>query len=176
MPAIRKRVRLFVAATALIAAGCILAALGAVFHASEAWFFMFFGLPGTVLLSFFLIREFKRLQDAQLILDNRILHIRPVTGSAETSGRQSADGGFRIDFFVSCFGLLLDSKIIKFNQEGIRLKDVEIGRDYISLSYGTDKKTQKARLLLAAVDSRELTRIAEKFRYETGVMPTITSG
>lgn len=85
-----------------------------------------------------------------------------------------SDGADDIEVFVSYFGILLDSRVIKFNQEGTFLKAVEIGRDYISLTYGTDKRVQSTRLLHAAIDDKEVDRIAEKFRHETGIVPVIT--
>ena len=76
--------------------------------------------------------------------------------------------------FVSGFGILLGSKIIKFNQGGIRLKAVEIGRDYLSIDFGTDVEIRNIRLLHIRPDSAALAGIIEKFRYETGITPTIT--
>lgn len=85
-----------------------------------------------------------------------------------------SDGVDDIDVFVSYFGILLESRVIKFNQEGTFLKAVEIGPDYISLTYGTDKRVQSTRLLHAAIDDEEVERIAERFRHETGIVPVIT--
>ncbi len=79
-----------------------------------------------------------------------------------------------VEMYVSCFGILLGSKVIKFNQEGIRLKAVEIGRYYLSIDYGIDMDIRNIRLLYARPDSAVLAGIIEKFRYETGVTPTIT--
>ena len=73
---------------------------------------------------------------------------------------------------VSYFGILLGEKIIKFNQDGIRLRTVEIGADFISFTYGTEKRTQNIRLLRPAIDPATLEQISEKFRYETGITPT----
>ncbi|NSW92071.1 MAG: hypothetical protein HPY74_15615 [Firmicutes bacterium] len=119
------------------------------------------------------IREYNRFKAARLILENRILHIRPAV--IDHAGKDDADLlSESIEVFVSCFGILMGAKIVKFNQEGIRLKTVEIGLDYISLEYGTDTYTRKIRLLYAKPDSGRLADIAEKFRYETGVVPIIT--
>ncbi len=61
-----------------------------------------------------------------------------------------------MEVFVSYFGILLDSKIIKFNQDGILLKAVEIGRDFISLTYGKGKQIRNTRLFHAEISSGEL--------------------
>jgi hypothetical protein len=51
---------------------------------------------------------------------------------------------------------------------------VEIGRDYLSIDYGIDMDIRNIRLLYARPDSDILAGIIEKFRYETGITPTIT--
>ena len=76
-----------------------------------------------------------------------------------------------IEIFVSCFGILLDSKIIKFNTEGISLKKVEVGHDYILLAYGKGEKYKTIRLLHSNINEPELRDIIEKFRRETGIIP-----
>jgi hypothetical protein len=53
------------------------------------------------------------------------------------------------------------------------LKAVEIGRDYVSLSYGTDKRLQTSRLLNTTLNEDELRTISERFRDETGIVPVI---
>jgi hypothetical protein len=117
----------------------------------------------------------KKLKDAQLIVENQILHIQPAVfrepDSRKESGIQPCE---TIEMFVSGFGILLGSKIIKFNQAGIRLKAVEIGRDYLSIDYGTDAEVRNIRLLHARPDSAVLVGIIEKFRYETGIVPVVT--
>ena len=115
--------------------------------------------------------EYKKLKMAQLIVENQILHIRPAVISAGDA-EEPEDAG-SIEVFVSYFGILLDSKIIKFTYDGIRLQAVEFGRDFISLTYGTDKRVQNIRLLCEVVDRNELEEIVEKFRYETGIVPVI---
>lgn len=119
------------------------------------------------------MREYKKLKTARLIIENQILNIRPAVISDSDGNASKPEDAENIEVFVSYFGILLDTKIIKFNQNGIRLKAVEIGRDFISLTYGTDKRMQNTRLLRAAIDNGALEKIVEQFRYETGVMPII---
>jgi hypothetical protein len=69
--------------------------------------------------------------------------------------------------------VLIDSKIVKFNQKGIWLKAVELGEDFISLTYGTKKKTQNVKVFHAVNKECELNEVARKFRYETGIDPII---
>ena len=122
---------------------------------------------------FFTMR--KKLTAARLIVENQILHIQPAVQRVRNSMKESeAESLETVEMFVSCFGILLGSKVIKFNQEGIRLKAVEIGRDYLSLDYGRDTDISNIRLIHSRPDSAVLADIIEKFRYETGITPTIT--
>ena len=122
---------------------------------------------------FFTMR--KKLTAARLIVENQILHIQPAVQRVRNSMKESeAESLETVEMFVSCFGILLGSKVIKFNQEGIRLKAVEIGRDYLSLDYGRDMDVRNIRLIHASPDSTVLASIIEKFRYETGITPTVT--
>ena len=122
---------------------------------------------------FFTMR--KKLTAARLIVENQILHIQPAVQRVRNSMKESeAESLETVEMFVSCFGILLGSKVIKFNQEGIRLKAVEIGRDYLSLDYGRDTDIHNIRLIYSRPDSTVLASIIEKFRYETGITPTVT--
>ena len=111
----------------------------------------------TVFLFVFLIREYRKLKTAWLIIENKILHIQTDKIDAGTRGETDTTihiGG--IEIFISCFGILLDFKVIKFNLNGIYLKAVEIGHEFICLTYGTDEQTQKIRILHEAIDNEEL--------------------
>jgi len=110
---------------------------------------------------------------AEVIIENQILHIQSAYSFVADSGELTSSHQEKMDIFISNFGILLDSKIIKFNQGRVKLKAVEIGQDYISLVYGTDKQMQKTYLLSKHMNDRELADIVEKFRYETGVVPVI---
>ncbi len=132
-------------------------------------------LAVTLSIVFLYVKLIKSIITARLIIENQIIHIRPVVFHEQ--GKKSRANFLPvepIEVFVSCFGILLDSKIIKFNQDGIKLKAVEIGRDFISLAYGTRERTQTTRLLRAAMDNGELDKITERFRYETGVVPSVS--
>ena len=122
---------------------------------------------------FFIMNQ--RLTAARLIVENQILHIQPaVLRKRDSMKENEAESYETVEMFVSCFGILLGSKVIKFNQEDIRLKAVEIGRDYLSLDYGRDTDISNIRLIHSRPDSAVLADIIEKFRYETGITPTIT--
>lgn len=120
----------------------------------------------------FWLRGLSKLKIARLIVENPILHIRTavISDLSDEAAQQSEPENTEV--IVSYFGILLDEKVIKFNQDGIRIRAVEIGADFISFTYGTEKRTQNIRLLRPAINPEELDKIAEKFRYETGITPT----
>lgn len=126
-------------------------------------------LLASILSAVLSVRVGRRLSAASLIVENQILHIESAAFQTRHTGKPEQDA----EVYVSCFGLLLDSKIIKFNQEGIRLKAVEIGGYWLSLDYGTDTITRKVRLHYTGVEIGRLEDIVERFRYETGVLPVL---
>ncbi|NLB29272.1 MAG: hypothetical protein GX823_03465 [Clostridiales bacterium] len=114
-------------------------------------------------------RGLTKLKLARLIAENPILHIRTAVISDLSAEAEQRPNTESTEVIISYFGILLDEKVIKFNQDGIRIRAAEIGADFISFTYGTEKRTQNIRLLRPAINSAELEQIAEKFRYETGV-------
>lgn len=170
--------------TLLMVASLSLLTAGADYF-NRLWLFL--SVSVATLAAVLVVRECSRLKTAKLMIENKILYIQPMAmgdlgWENGTSGRIDQDLGKdaaglpaeSIEVFVSCFGILLGSKIIKFNQEGIRLKAVEIGRHYLSIDYGTDMDIRNIRLLYTRPDSDALTGIIEKFRYETGIVPAVT--
>ncbi len=120
-------------------------------------------------LAALLLRGRRERNVARLITENPILHIRTAVIS-ELSGERARDReSEHAEVIVSYFGILLGERIIKFNQKGIWIRAVEIGGDFISFTYGTERRTQNIHLLRPAIDPAELDRFAEKIRYETGV-------
>lgn len=139
----------------------------------QAYILLTVTIVGSVMAAGLWACEYRRLKIARLIAENSILNIR-TAAIADVSGEtEKPDTSGTNEVFVSYFGILLDSKLIKFNQDGIRLMAVEFGPDYILLTYGTDKWMQSTRLLRPVMPREELRAIAEKFRYETGIVPDI---
>ena len=123
----------------------------------------------------FWLRGVGKLKIARLIAENPILHISTAVISDLSGEAAQPENIENTEVIVSYFGILLDEKIIKFNQDGIRLRAVEIGADFISFTYGTEKRTRYIRLLRPAIDPATLEQICERFRYETGIAPTLLS-
>lgn len=143
-------------------------------HADPFMTLVISAVMATILLLAFLIRKYRKYQIAKLITENKILHIQAARiEEVGPNGDHDALEVGVIDVFISCFGILLDSKVIKFNIDRISLKDVEIGCNFICLSYGTKERTQKIRILHGGIDQQELQSLIDRFRYETGVVPVI---
>ena len=160
-------------ATSIFCAGAFAAAL--ILQPTNWKLYAVVALSAGLIVTFFLFTVRKKLTAARLIVENQILHIQPAVQRVRNSMKESeAESLETVEMFVSCFGILLGSKVIKFNQEDIRLKAVEIGRDYLSLDYGRDTDISNIRLIHSRPDSAVLADIIEKFRYETGITPTIT--
>lgn len=140
----------------------------------QAKMFLGVAICATLFLAGLSMREYKKLKMAELIIENQILHIRPAIINAGVCGLGGISSAGGMEVFISCFGILLDSQIIKFNLDGIYLKGVEIGREYMCLIYGTKFSTQKTRILHGALDSEKLSSIVEEFRFETGIVPVVT--
>lgn len=89
-------------------------------------YFSLLGIQSQLLLVFFLlavavlvslrVQGYKKLLAAQLIIENQIIHIQSavIADKAFDEGEYENVGG--IEVFVSNFGILLDSRVIKFNQ------------------------------------------------------------
>lgn len=176
MTAIRKKVRLFALVAGFGTAMCIclfIISISEFYFKAYTWPLLYVSIPMTLISTIILIQEYKNLKIAEVIIENQILHIQSAYSLIEDSGETTSSFMERMDIFISNFGILLDSKIIKYNQGSVQLKAVEIGQGFISLVYGTEKRMQKTWLLCLYMDDRELADIIEKFRYETGVVPTI---
>ena len=148
------------------------------------WNYCFsFALIGGALAGALFSAAYKKLSAAQGIMETAIIRIQPAVICAQSDAEKKKGEKLRekSEMYVSCFGILLGTKIIKFNQGGVRLRNVEIGNDYISFgyeipvdSYGVEKEKQSIRLLYSKPDEDELAGIIEKFREETGVTPVVT--
>ena len=154
-----------------------LSAVSFIFQFQSWEYCVVFALMGGVFFSALFYFANKNLRSARLIVENMILHIRPAVLQGRNSRQKDEDGlGENLEMVVSVFGILLGAKIIKWGQEGGRdgrLKAVEIGKDYLSIDYGTLGETHNIRLIYSRPEGETLTQITEKFRRDTGVVPTV---
>ncbi len=114
----------------------------------------------TILLGILWIREHKKSKIAELIEENKFIHLNEKGN----------------EVMVSYFGILRGSTVIKFSQDHIRLMAMEIASNSISLTYGTDKGVQKTLLTCQIMDQHEIRRIADSFKHETGITAKIIDG
>lgn len=122
-------------------------------------------LFASIILVSLLILEYERFNAAKLIIENIIMNIQ-----VAKIDENSTDV---LEFIISCFGILLGSKVIKFNIDGIRLEGVEITHDTICIVYRKDNKRKSIQLLHGTIGKQEIKGIAERFQYETGIIPNV---
>ena len=125
------------------------------------------------LLIILLIREFEVYSAAKLITENKFMCIEVAEIRIKSDAVSSYSKIEGLEVYISCFGILLGSRVIKFNIAGVKLKEVEIGNDFICLTYGNDKKNQTIKLLHGVIEKEELKSIVGGFRYETGIIPIV---
>ena len=126
------------------------------------------------LLAALLAAEYYRYNTAKLIMDNKIIYIQ-VTKIEENCEKKIYNtlSTIVIEYIISCFGVLLGSKVIKFNVDGIKLIEVKIDHDFIFIVYGKDNWNKTIRLLHGSLSTQELRDFVERFRYETGITPNV---
>lgn len=176
MKAIIRKICVLTALTGFgIMTGCMLIVFGGVISEISSQILLVNVIIMSVILVVFLIRELGKLKIVRLIAENQILHINTAVISDITGETSQSKDSEYTEVIISYFGILLDEKTIKFNQDGIRLRSVEIGNDFISFTYGTEKRARKIRILRPDIDQATIAEISEKFRYETGITPTLLS-
>lgn len=128
-----------------------------------------------VILIYLLLKDIKNLKIARLIRENFILKVKTAVIS-EIAEKEISHKPIHIDdteIFVSYFGILFNGKIVKFNQEGVRLTAMDIGNDFISFTYGNDKQMQNLRIVRPDIEPEAMDEMINKFRFETGITPSM---
>lgn len=176
MKVIRRRIHVFAALTGFgILTAIMLLTLMEAKHDTEAQILIVLVIIGSSILAGFWIREFRKLKIARLIVESPILHISTYIISDISSEAEQLEDIENTEVFISYFGILLETKIIKFNQNGIQLKAVEIGPDFLSFTYGKGKRVKNIKILRPFIDLAASDEFAQKLHYETGIMPTFIS-
>lgn len=120
------------------------------------------------------IYEYEKYKIAKLILENKILHIQSAKIEEEIMGKRTNSLLFDgLEVYISCFGILLDSKVIKFNIDKINLKKVVVDSKYIYFTYGVNR-FKSIKILHGNMNSSDLHEFVERFSYETGIRPTFS--
>jgi len=126
------------------------------------------GAASTAMLVF-LIAQCRRVSQARLILENRILTV-PL---AVISGQHGAEGA-TVEAVVSTFGLMIGSHLYIWGYSGMRLRSVEIDRTAVLMTFGDDAGTMRVKLLHGMTDAQAVAEVAQMIRYETGVSAAVT--
>lgn len=124
----------------------------------------------------FFIRELSNLNISRLIVENNILLIKPIIFTNTIRGKCRTLSHEDVEIYISYFGILAGDEIIKFNQNRIRLFEVEIGDQAISFTYGKNDWEQKADLIHPIWDTPSVLAICAKVRDEMGIEPKIIKG
>lgn len=122
----------------------------------------------SVVLLFFFFKQWKRLRDAKLILDNRILAVP----SAVIVNGQNRQEMVAEETVVSTFGILVGSEVFRWGcdgMHGVRLSAVGIDRSHITLNFGRENKTMCVKLLHGLINEQAVAEVKRQLWHETGV-------
>ncbi len=124
---------------------------------------------GSMLVLFFIvlsILEYKKFRLAKLIVDNNIAFIENVCIKHTHKNEKETE---KIGVYISCFGVMDGSKIIKYNMDGIILKSIVIDNSSICLTREKDHNEIILNVPYGKMAKTELLDFAKRFEYETGV-------
>lgn len=124
---------------------------------------------GSLLVLFFImlsISEYKRFRLAKLIIDNNIAFIENVCIRHTHKNERETE---KIGVYISCFGVMDGSKIIKYNMDGIILKSIVIDSSSICLTRKKEDNETILNVPYGNMAKTELIDFAKRFEYETGV-------
>lgn len=127
----------------------------------------------TVAALILLYRQSRLLAAAMVIYDSRILTVPASVATSENQPEQKQAE----ETILSTFGLLLGNKVYRWGCDGvygIRLREVEIDKEHICLSFGADGETLRLELLHGLADRQGAMEITQKLWHETGVRAEIS--
>ena len=156
-------------ALTLAASICLAVWLGAAFMLEAVYAF---GAISAIFL-LLLVRQSRRLYDATLIWENRILAVPSALISMP--GRQMKKDNE--ETVISTFGILIGSEIYRWGLDGVhgvRLHTVQIDKEQMCMTFGDSTKTMRVALLHDMTQKQAVLDAAQKLFYETGVTTEIT--
>lgn len=125
------------------------------------------GAMSAVLLGL-LITQSRRLHDARLVLDNRILTVPSAVITRPKSGKTLK----LEETVVSTFGVLAGGRVYRWGCDGFqgtRLTAIFIDRSRIFLTLGGENQPLRIELPHGLADKQTVLEICRKLKYETGV-------
>lgn len=136
--------------------------------------FIIFIIASEGIMIYLLIIDIKNLKISSLIKENFILKVKTAVIN-DISGKEITKPTYLEDteIFVSYFGIFFNGKIVRFNQDRIRLIAMDIGSDFISFTYGNEKQMRSLRILRPDIEPEAMSEMIKKFRFEMGITPTI---
>ena len=167
MKSIRKRRNGY--ALLFVAGICLAVWLGMAFMLEAVFVF------GAISLIFLLllVRQGRRLYDATLIWDNRILAV-PSAVISMPGHQMKKDTEETV---VSTFGILIGSEIYRWGLDGVhgvRLSAVQIDKARMYLTFGNKDQTMRVELLHGMLHKQTVVEAAQKLWHETGVRAEIS--
>jgi hypothetical protein len=120
-----------------------------------------------------LVRESRRLYDATLIWDNRIISV-PSALISIPGCQMKKDIEETV---VSTFGILIGSQIYRWGLDGVhgvRLHAAHIDQERMYLTFGDTSETMRVELLHGMTQKQAVLDAAQKLFHETGVKADIT--
>jgi hypothetical protein len=128
---------------------------------------------GSAALLVLLLIQFRRLHDARLLCDNRILTVPSAVIFQPKSGRTTT----LTETVVSTFGVLAGDRVCLWGCDGVRgtrLRAVEIDRCRIFLTLGSANQTLCIELPHGLCDKQAVLEICRRLEHETGVKAAVS--
>ncbi len=122
----------------------------------------------SIVLLVYVIKQSRLLYDTKLICDNCIFKVPSATVSTSNSEVKTAVE----EIVVSTFGLIIGNKLYKWGYHGaygVKLKNIEIDRERVYLTFGDTSETLRVGLLHGITIKQEVVDIKQKFWRETGI-------
>ena len=166
MKSIRKRRNGY--ALLFVAGICLAVWLGMAFMLEAV---LVFGAISLIFL-LLLVRQSRRLYDATLIWDNRILAV-PSALISIPSCQIKRDVEETV---VSTFGILMGNEIYRWGLDGVhgvRLSAVQIDKERMYLTFGDKDQTMRVELLHGMTQKQAVLDAAQKLLRETGVTAVV---
>jgi hypothetical protein len=166
MKSIRKRLNGY--ALLFVAGICLAVWLGMAFMLEAVFVF------GAISLIFLLLllRQGRRLYDATLIWDNRILAV-PSALISIPSRQIKRDVEETV---VSTFGILMGNEIYRWGLDGVhgvRLHAAQIDKERMYLIFGDKNQTMRVELLHGMLHKQTVVEATQKMLHETGVTAVV---
>ena len=147
---------------------CLAVWLGAAFKSEAVFIFGAISVISILLL----VKENRRLNEAALIWDNRILAVPSALIS--TPDKKIKKG--TEETVISTFGILIGSIIYRWGLDGVhgvRLRTVRIDPEKMYLTFGDTAQNMRLELLHGMTQKQAVLDVAQKLLHETGVSADI---